>query len=68
MHALRPLDDLLIDRVRWVIHEYRSLLVVELAVHASIADQIDDPLLAFVLIEAEAGGEVPIQWISDGFQ
>ena len=61
MHALRPLDDLLVDRVRRMVHQHRPLPVIELAVHASVSDQVDDPFLAFVFIEAEAGGEIPVQ-------
>ena len=42
-----------------MIHQHRALLVVELPVHARIADEVHDPFLTFVLVEAEAGGQIP---------
>lgn len=42
-----------------MIHQHRPLLVVELPIHARIANEVHDPFLAFVLVEAEAGGEIP---------
>jgi hypothetical protein len=57
--ALGALDDLLVDGLRRVIHHHGAGLVVDLGVDAGVADKVDDPLLAFVLGEAEAGGEVP---------
>ena len=58
--ALGPLNDLLIYGVGRVVHQHGALLVVEFAVHARVADQVDDPLLAVVLVEAEARGEVSV--------
>ena len=66
MHALCPLNHLLIDRVRRMIHQHRPLLVVELSIHARIANEVHDPFLAFVLVEAEAGGEIPGMIFSRG--
>lgn len=57
--ALCALDDLLVDALRRVVHDDGAGLVVDLGVDARVADQVDDPLLAFVLRQAEAGGEVP---------
>ena len=51
MHALRPLDHLLIHGICGVIHQYRALLVVELAIHAGVPDEVHDPFLALVLVE-----------------
>lgn len=42
---------LLINRICRVVHENRAFLVVELAIHSRVSDQVHDPLLAFVLIE-----------------
>jgi len=61
MHTLRTLNDLLIDRICGVVHQHRSLLVIEFAVHARISDQVYDPLLTLVLVETEACGEVSVK-------
>lgn len=47
--ALCPLDDLLVDGLGWVVHDYGALLVVDLCVDAGISDKVDNPLLALVL-------------------
>ena len=57
--SLRPLDHLLVHAHRRVVHDDCAGLVVDLGVDARVADQVDDPLLALVLAQAEAGGEVP---------
>lgn len=57
--ALCSLDDLLVDALRRVVHDDCAGLVVDLGVDACVADQVDDPLLALVLRQAEACGEVP---------
>ena len=59
MHALRALNDLLIDGIGRMVHQHRALPVIELAVHARIADEVDDPFLAFGFVEAQARGEIP---------
>ena len=46
---------LLINRIGRVVHENRAFLIIELAIHSHVSDQIYDPLLAFVLIEAQSG-------------
>ena len=43
-----------------MIHDDCAGLVVDLGVDACVADQVDDPLLALVLRQAEACGEVPV--------
>lgn len=53
--SFRPFDDLLIDGLRRVVHDDGAFLVVDLGVDARVADQVDDPFLAFGLREAEAG-------------
>lgn len=57
--ALCPLDNLLVDALRRVVHDDCAGLVVDLGVDACVADQVDDPLLALVLRQAQACGEVP---------
>lgn len=47
--ALRPLDDLLVYRLRRVVHNYCAGLVVDLGVYARVPDEVDDPLLTLVL-------------------
>ena len=53
---LCPLNDLLIYRVCRVIHQHRSLLVVEFSIHSRVPDQVDDPLLSLVLVQAQTCG------------
>lgn len=55
MHTLRPLNDLLINRVCRVIHQDSPFSIVKFAIHTRISDEVDDPLLAFVLVETETG-------------
>lgn len=43
------LDDLLVHAHGRVVHYHGTLLVVDLGVDTRVSDQIDDPLLAFVL-------------------
>ena len=57
--ALCPFDNLLVHRLRRVVHDHRAILVVDLRVDARVADEVHDPLLALVLVQAEASGEVP---------
>ena len=42
-----------------MVHDNGAIFVVDLGVDACVADEVDDPFLAFVLVEAKAGGEVP---------
>lgn len=62
--AFRTLDDLLVNRLWWVIHNYGAFPVIDLCVDACVADEVDNPFLAFVMRETETGGEVPIVRIS----
>ncbi len=43
-----------------MVHDDGAFLVIDLGVDARVADQVDDPLLAFRLREAEAGREVSV--------
>lgn len=40
---------LLIDGVGWMIHQHCALLIIQLAIHTGVPDQIDDPFLSFVI-------------------
>ena len=42
-----------------MVHQYRALLVIEFSIHARVADKIHDPLLTFILIQAQASGQIP---------
>ena len=44
-----------------MIHHHRAVSVVDFGVNTGITDEVDDPLLAFVLVEAEAGGEISVR-------
>ena len=44
-----------------MIHHHRPVSVVDLGVDTGVADEVDNPLLAFVLVEAKAGGEVSVR-------
>jgi len=57
--TLCPLNDLLVYRLRGVVHDHCALLVVNFGVDTGITDQVDNPLLTLVLVEAEAGGQIP---------
>jgi hypothetical protein len=48
--ALCPLDDLLINADRWVVHQDSAGFVVDFGIYTRVADEIDDPLFAFVLV------------------
>jgi hypothetical protein len=56
--SLRPLDDLLVDTAWWMVHHNCTLLVVDLCVHPGISDQVDNPLLAFVLVKSKSLGQI----------
>lgn len=58
------LNDLLVHRLRRVVHDHGALLVVDLGIDTGVADQVDDPLLTLVLAEAETGGQVPKNEVS----
>jgi len=46
--ALRPLNHLLVHADGRVVHDDCAGFVVDFGVHAGVADEIDDPFLAFV--------------------
>jgi len=58
--ALGALDNLLVDAHGRVVHDDGAGLVVDLCVNASVADEVDNPLLTLVLAQAEARREVPV--------
>ena len=41
-----------------MVHDNCALLVVDLGINASVADQVDDPLLTLILVKAETSGEI----------
>ena len=59
--ALGALNNLLVDAHRRVVHDDGAGLVVDLGVNASVADEVDDPLLTLILAQAEAGREIPVE-------
>jgi hypothetical protein len=52
---------LLVDGLRRVIHDHCAVLVVDLGIHARVANQVDNPFLPLVRVEAKAGGQVPTE-------
>lgn len=56
--SLGLFDNLLVHVVRWVVHDDSAVLRINLGIEASIADQVDNPLLAIVGVEAELSGEI----------
>ena len=57
--TLGLLNDLLVHRLRRVVHDHRALLVVDLGVDTGVADQVDNPLLTLILVQTETGRKVP---------
>lgn len=49
--TLSPLNDLLIHRLWRVVHNDRTVLVVDFGIYSRISDEVDYPLLAFILVE-----------------
>jgi len=47
--TLGPLNDLLINRLWWVVHDHCALLVIDLGVYSGVSDQVDNPLLTLIL-------------------
>ena len=41
-----------------MVHDNCALLVVDLSINASVANQVDDPLLTLILLEAKTSGEI----------
>lgn len=46
--TLRLFNHLLVNALRWVIHHHRAGLVINLCIHSSISDEIDNPLFAII--------------------
>lgn len=57
-------NDLLVHRLRRVVHDHSALLVVNLRVDTGVADQVNNPLLTLVLVQTETSGQVPEKTIS----
>jgi hypothetical protein len=47
--ALCSLNDLLVDGLWGVVHDDGAGFVVDLCVDTGVADEVDDPFLAFIL-------------------
>lgn len=58
--AFSAFDDLLVDGHGRVVHADCAGFVVDFGVDPRVADEIDDPLLAFVRGEGEATGKVSV--------
>lgn len=63
--TLGLLDDLLVHRLGRVVHKNSALLVVNLGIDTGVADQVDNPLLALVLVQTQTGREVPENDVSN---
>src|SRR5271155_4828419 len=58
--AFGSLNHLLIHTLRRMVHHHRTRLVVDLGIHPRVADQVDNPLLAFGCGQAKSCREIPI--------
>jgi hypothetical protein len=56
--TLGLLNDLLVDVVRRVVHHHGTILAVDLGVQSSLPDQVDNPLLTIVRVQAKLGAKV----------
>lgn len=56
--TLGLLDDLLVNVVGRVVHDYGAVLAVDLGIQSSLADQVDNPLLTVVRVQAELGAKI----------
>jgi hypothetical protein len=59
---------LLVDRLGRVVHDNSALLVVDLGVNPGVADQVDNPLLTLVLVQAETSGQIARKALVRGSQ
>lgn len=57
--ALGLLNDLLVNVVGRVVHNDSAILAVNLGIQARLADQVHDPLLSIVRVQAKLGAQVP---------
>lgn len=56
--TLGLLNDLLVDIVWWVVHDDSAVLAVNLGIQSRLPNQVDDPLLALIGVQAELGAQV----------
>lgn len=56
--TLGLLNDLLVHIVRGMVHDDSAVLAVNLGIQSRLPDQVDNPLLALVGVEAQLGAEV----------
>ena len=47
--TLCSLDDLLIYRLRRMVHDHGTSLIINLSIHSSVADKINNPLFSLIL-------------------
>lgn len=57
--ALGLLNDLLVDVVGGVVHNDSAILAVNLGIQTRLADQVHDPLLSIIRVQAKLGAQVP---------
>lgn len=58
--ALRPLNNLLIHTNRRMVHDNRALLVINLGVDPRVPNQVNNPLLTLIFIEAETARQISV--------
>ena len=58
--ALGLLNNLLVHRLRGVVHDHCAFLIINLGIDSGIADEVDNPLLTLILVQAETGGKIPV--------
>jgi len=52
--SLCPLDHLLVYTLWWVIHDHSACLIVDLCINLGISDEVDNPLLAFLVRQSKS--------------
>lgn len=57
--TLGLLNDLLVNVVGRVVHDDGAVLAVNLGIQAGLANQVDDPLLAVIRVQAKLGAQIP---------
>jgi hypothetical protein len=57
--TLRLLNHLLVNRLGRVVHNHSALLVVDLGVNPSVADEVDNPLLTLILAQTKTSRQIP---------
>lgn len=55
--TLGPLNHLLVNTAWWVVHDNCALLGVDLGVQTSVPNKVDDPFLAFLVVQTQAGAQ-----------